>query len=201
MVGFHHRPQPDGSDRRPVELADVPEVAGTLARAFEPNPGMRWAFPGPKTRMRRLEGMFATMLDHALLPLGECVTTAGIDGAALWLPPGATTVPAATQLAMFPRLVAAIRSDTVRVLRFLAMSDRLHPKQPHWYLALLGVEPELHGRGYGTHLMAPGWSAATARARPPTSRPTPRRPERCTNAMASRSLPSTGSPAAARRCG
>jgi ribosomal protein S18 acetylase RimI-like enzyme len=138
-----------------VQPADVPAVAGVLARAFEPNPGMRWAFPDAATRLRRMKRMFATMAARVLLPRGECTTTAGFDGAALWLPPGEGTLPLLPSLALLPRLAAATRGDTVRVLRFMAMSDRLHPHEPHWYLALLGVEPELHGRGYGSHLMAP----------------------------------------------
>ena len=28
-----------------------------------------------------------------------------------------------------------------------------HPSEPHWYLPLIGVDPALHGKGYGSALM------------------------------------------------
>ena len=31
--------------------------------------------------------------------------------------------------------------------------QRLHPKQPHWYLFVLGVDPKLQGQGLGGKLL------------------------------------------------
>jgi GNAT superfamily N-acetyltransferase len=42
--------------------------------------------------------------------------------------------------------------------------DRHHPDEPHWHLALLGVEPALQGRGLGRALLA-DW-LATVDAQP-----------------------------------
>ena len=33
--------------------------------------------------------------------------------------------------------------------------DRHHPRQPHWYLALLATDPAVQGRGIGSALLAP----------------------------------------------
>lgn len=33
--------------------------------------------------------------------------------------------------------------------------DRHHPKEPHWYLQMLGTEPEWQGKGIGSSLLAP----------------------------------------------
>jgi ribosomal protein S18 acetylase RimI-like enzyme len=34
--------------------------------------------------------------------------------------------------------------------------ERAHPRSPpHWYLAVLGTEPELQGRGLGSAVLAP----------------------------------------------
>ena len=83
------RPQPDGSDRRFVEPADLQTLAATLARAFADNPGMSWTFRDPDTRPVKLERGFGDYLRHIWLPRGECWTTDRLDGAALWMPPAA----------------------------------------------------------------------------------------------------------------
>ncbi len=151
----HERPQPDGSDRRAVQPADVPALAATLAQAFHHNPGMGWAYRNERTRLERLSRGFAGYLKLMWLPHGECVTTDGLAGAALWMPPGAWNLPAATRLRLLPRVVATARTDAARVLRFYAIAEKKHPHEPHWYLAVLGVDPSRQGRGYGSHLMAP----------------------------------------------
>ena len=33
--------------------------------------------------------------------------------------------------------------------------DRFHPTEPHWYLAIIGVEGAKQGRGLGAQLMEP----------------------------------------------
>lgn len=152
---IHDRPQPDGSDRRPVDRADVPAIAGTLARAFADNPGMSWAFRDPSTRTHKLERGFGDYLRHVWLPRGECWTTERLDGAALWLPPGGWEVPALLQLRMLPFALATARLEMLRLLRFISLVESKHPHAPHWYLAVLGVDPSRQGRGFGSHLMQP----------------------------------------------
>ena len=37
---------------------------------------------------------------------------------------------------------------------FAAM-EQFHPSEPHWYLAFVGIEPAIQGRGLGRVLLAP----------------------------------------------
>ena len=151
-----NRPQPDGSDRRPVTEADVPAVAALLARAFASNPGMSWVFRDPASRPAHLERLFALLLARVWLPRGECVTTAALDGAALWLGPGRWHLPLAEQARLLPRAARVAGRHTPRMLRGMALTESRHPATPeHWYLAVLGVDPSSQGRGFGPHLMAP----------------------------------------------
>lgn len=153
MIG--DRPQPDGSDRRLVTPADVPELAAVLGHAFADNSGMSWTFRDPATRPRKLERGFRDYLRHIWLPRGECWTTRGLDGAALWLPPGAWKIPLRLQLRMLPYVVATARLEAARLMRFITLIEARHPHESHWYLAVLGVEPSRQGRGFGSHLMQP----------------------------------------------
>ena len=152
---IHDRPQPDGSDRRLVTPADVPALAATLAQAFSDNPGMSWTFRDPSTRPRKLERGFVDYMGHIWLPRGECWTTDGLDGGALWLPPGAWEVPLRVQLRLLPKVMATARLELPRLMRYLALVESKHPHEPHWYLAILAVSPGRQGRGFGSHLMQP----------------------------------------------
>jgi len=38
-------------------------------------------------------------------------------------------------------------------LRYLTETEKLHPKVPHWYLAVIGVEPARQGEGLGGKLL------------------------------------------------
>ncbi len=45
--------------------------------------------------------------------------------------------------------------ETWKVVAMNARAEQHHPETPHWYLALLGVDPAAQGRGYGPHLTRP----------------------------------------------
>ena len=46
--------------------------------------------------------------------------------------------------------------------RLEAELKKHHPRQPHWYLSVLSVEPECQGLGHGSALMKPGLERADA---------------------------------------
>jgi GNAT superfamily N-acetyltransferase len=51
--------------------------------------------------------------------------------------------------------------------RRLSDVERMHPtKEPHWYLAFLGVEPSEQGRGVGSALLRPVLDRAAAEGAP-----------------------------------
>jgi ribosomal protein S18 acetylase RimI-like enzyme len=39
------------------------------------------------------------------------------------------------------------------VFRIFEQMGRYHPAEPHWYLPLIGVDPLMQGRGYGSALL------------------------------------------------
>jgi len=136
-------------------MADVPAVTATLARAFENNPATSWTLRNASTRRQKLERGWAGYMRHVWLPRGECWTTNALDGAALWLPPGGWEVPIWLQLRLLPMVLASTRLETVRLMRYISVVEAKHPHKPHWYLAVLGVDPDRQGRGFGSHLMRP----------------------------------------------
>jgi ribosomal protein S18 acetylase RimI-like enzyme len=150
------RPAIDGSDIHKIAGDDVPTVAGALARACEADPVMSWVFRDDSQRLARLERAFTLFLRRIWLPEGECYTTDPLLGGALWLPPDKWHLGVLDQLRLLPAMVSVTGRNLPRLFSVLNLIEKKHPKQPgHYYLAVLGVEPEHQGRGFGSALMQP----------------------------------------------
>ena len=150
------RPAIDGSDVRKLTRDDVPTIARALARAFEDDPIMSWVYTRDDERLGRLERAFDLYLREIWLPNDECFATETLFGAALWMPPGKWQVSMFDQVRLLPAMISVNGRNFLRLVRVLRLIEHKHPKdRPHYYLAVLGVEPEFQGRGFGGALMRP----------------------------------------------
>ena len=138
-----------------AERADVGETADVLARAFHDDPAFSWIFPVEGSRTRRLRTYFATELRHESLRHGavEVARNGGrIAGAAAWFPPG--TWPAGTKASALPGYLRAFGRRLGVGSRYMSIAIRAYPgEQPHWYLAVIGVDPSQQGQGVGAALL------------------------------------------------
>jgi ribosomal protein S18 acetylase RimI-like enzyme len=90
-----------------------------------------------------------------------------LRGAACWLPPGETQV----------SVLRALRTGALglparlgprglrRLLAYEAVAEAQHEQgcpEPHWYLYLLGVDPDAQGEGIARRLVAPALERADA---------------------------------------
>jgi ribosomal protein S18 acetylase RimI-like enzyme len=135
---------------RIATAADVPALAGVLARAFHDDPVSLFTNPLAASRERRLRFFFAGRL-RTLVGEELCFCTADRTGAALWAPPDGWHVPPREGL----RTVRLANRRAPLVMAGFARMERLHPREPHFYLSSLGVVPEAQGRGLGSALMRP----------------------------------------------
>jgi GNAT superfamily N-acetyltransferase len=149
------RPAIDGSDVRKLTPDEVPRVARALARAFEDDPVMSWIFRDDTDRLTRLERAFGLFLRRIWMPQRECYAVNRLFGAALWLPPDKWHLGVADQVRLLPSMIAVTGRNLPRLFTVLNTIEKKHPKPPHYYLAVLGVEPEAQGRGFGGALMHP----------------------------------------------
>ncbi len=141
---------------RRATAADVAPLARTLARAFHDDPVACWGCPSASLRPRLLERFYATRL-RQLLGDEEVWTDGDHRGAALWTPPEHWRTTLRQDLAL-ARAMAAPRllPRLPLVVHGMLDAERRHPAAPpHWYLAILGTDPDAQGRGLGSRLLAP----------------------------------------------
>jgi GNAT superfamily N-acetyltransferase len=139
---------------RRLAAPDRDATARMLARAFDDDPLARYIFPSDRVRPAGLRSFFGIQLRHMFLPAAESYVTEDLTSAALWVPPGRPPLGAAAALRLAP-LVRHTRARTPRTLRLLAAVDSRHPRQPHFYLGVLGTDPPAQGRGLGSAVMQP----------------------------------------------
>ncbi|MFE4459378.1 GNAT family N-acetyltransferase [Nocardia tengchongensis] len=142
---------------RPAQLSDIPELARVLGIAFSDDPLTSWLIRDDATRARRAATLFATMARHHFIPMGgvevACNDADSIVGAALWAPPGHWHVPEAASRRRLPSLAVAFRHRLLTAGRLAETMAREHPREPHWYLAVIGSLPGVRGQGFGQALL------------------------------------------------
>jgi len=146
---------PAAKEIRKATRDDVPRLALALARAFDEDPPMRWFLPDDERRIPNARLMFDVMLRRLHLMRDACYTTDDVVGGALWVPPGAWRLGFFQQVRLLPSMLRVFGRNLGRAQRGLAVMDSRHPREPHYYLDSLGVEPEWQGRGLGSALMQP----------------------------------------------
>jgi len=126
-------------------------AAEILASAFVDDPTMAWVFPDD--RHRKLRALFGFMVDDALEGL-ESVHVLDDRAAAAWTPPGTPPWDDARNERFIAHVAEVFHADDLDRLAALdAASQAAHPKEPHWYLGILGARPEAQGTGAGTELL------------------------------------------------
>ena len=145
--------------------SDLDAAAALLARAFAAEPVLGFLLGQERERERRL---IFTALCRDVLGAGV-LDGMRVDGrlasVAVWMPPGAHPVPLRRELRMVPawlRLVTIHPRAVPGLLRASPALDRLHPKEPHWFLFMLGTEPPAQQCGLGAVLVEHGVLRAAA---------------------------------------
>src|SRR4051812_45757640 len=115
---------------------------------------MSWIWSDDSSRLRRLERSFAFYDTKLWLPHDLAFTTQNVAGGAIWLPPEKWHLGPLQQLAMLPGMVrvAGMRAFPT-LMRTLNLMESKHPREPHYYLPIIGIQPEWQGRGLGTALL------------------------------------------------
>ena len=155
VEGDRPREQVEVAVRKATE-ADVPQLTAALARAFDDDPLVNWMVAQDKRRARRVFDSMQLTLKKMTMPFGEVYTTGGIEGGALWTPPGKWKLGILQQLMLLPDMVRiATWRRLLPVMGGINAIEKKHPQAPHYYLFVLGVDTQMQGKGIGGQLMQP----------------------------------------------
>lgn len=141
---------------RAAGKADLDEVSAVLARAFLDDPVMAWMIPDEADRRRRLPLFFRAVGKHEHLPydgVDEALEGDTVRGAAMWKPPGRWRTSGWRALLSAPSYFRAFGPYIRNGGAVQEAMSRLHPHEPHWYLAVVGTDPAAQGSGVGTDLI------------------------------------------------
>ncbi|MDQ3443136.1 MAG: GNAT family N-acetyltransferase [Chloroflexota bacterium] len=137
---------------------DLPEAAAVLAAALHDEPGFVSVIPDPRLRGDVMGALFQILVRDAF-PLGNVWVAKGdgqIVGTAVWYAPGDFPMTLLRQLRLVPVMLPLLRYGRGMVSNLGRMEGNAKaafPKEPCWYLAALGVDPDRQGQGVGSHLM------------------------------------------------
>lgn len=135
---------------RPALRSEADRFAGTLTLALCADPVVRWAMPDSNQYMNTLMPLAGAFGGDAAMEHGTAFVIGDFKGAIIWLPPGVHTDDEAMG-AIFAENVEEPHLSEVYAL-FEAMAE-YHPKEPHWYLPLIGVDPVCQRQGLGSALL------------------------------------------------
>lgn len=153
----------------PLRIDETASAARALARAFHDDPVQAVILPNADRRAAALPMMFSALCHATVVSGGHVTTTQDHAAVALWNPPGMRVsgraliraygrnifhVLRATPLSSYPGLMSLFRT--------LGRRRKIHAPEPHWYLAVLGVDPARQGEGLGSLLVREGVQRAEA---------------------------------------
>jgi GNAT superfamily N-acetyltransferase len=140
---------------RTLTADDEARAVDTIVVAFAADPVARWTWSEAHQYLATMPRLVRAFGGRAFAH-GGALGTSDDAGVALWLPPGVAPDQNALSDIMLRTVAPSRREDVFAVFERMATH---HPREPHWYLPLIGVDPAHQGRGYGRALM----TAALAR--------------------------------------
>lgn len=138
-----------------TELIPIPSAArqetsvAVLVKAFQNDPAARWMYPDTSDYLRNFPDFVRTFAGKAFKH-GTADRLSDCRGAALWLPPGVQ--PDEEPLIAFIQSTVA-ESNQAAMFSVFEQMAAFHPAAPHWYLPLIGVDPDRQGQGLGSVLL------------------------------------------------
>jgi ribosomal protein S18 acetylase RimI-like enzyme len=138
---------------RPAVWGDADPISETLGRAFFDDPMICFLLADESTRPAKMPRLFKLLFKLGL-PHGACDVTNGFEAVALWRPPGQWHVPFYQYITNGPEFlnVFGIRGG-LHAMSMMDIVERHHPKEPHYYLQVIGTDPGKQGKGYGGVVM------------------------------------------------
>lgn len=142
-----------------IGSAQQGEAIATTSRAFWPDPLFGFFARDPGQEHRVLPIFLGALLRDAMRhgQVWGALDGTRVVGSASWLPPGSTPRSRRREIGIYAACARALLTGRNRRtgLALLDAVEKKHPTEPHWYLALVGVDPTRQGSGLGRALLEP----------------------------------------------
>lgn len=125
------------------------QIVDVITLAFATDPIARWVYPNSQQYLEYFPN-FIRLFGGKAFETETAYYINSFSAAALWLAPGVSADEEAL-VALIQNTVAKDLQDDV--FAFIEQMDKFHPKEPHWYLPMIGVDPTQQNKGYGAMLM------------------------------------------------
>lgn len=139
----------------PATSSDLADAVGCLTAAFAHDPITGFLLQPGSGYNERVTQFFALLM-RARLARAMPVVVARDGGAICGAAMGDTTVRSAWPPALaaeWERFEAAVPGMDDRMAVYEVIATRCKPPAPHYYLGVIGIDPRLHGRGFGTQVL------------------------------------------------
>ena len=137
-------------------LSELDESVGCLVKAFAQDPITGFLLQPGHGYEKRLAQFFSLLMRARIaleMPVVLARDTSGIHGAAMGY---ATVHPAWPEdlTQEWDRFERSIPGFTERMAIYDEVAAKFKPPAPHYYLGVIGVHPDTHGRGVGMQLLS-----------------------------------------------
>jgi ribosomal protein S18 acetylase RimI-like enzyme len=134
---------------RKLTAVDLVRGIDTLVTAFTADPVTRWLWPDPHQYLTSMAPFTRAFAGKAFVH-DSAYGTSDFGGVSLWLPPGIHVDDQPVTEILERTVSQATRAAAFSVFGQMA---GFHPREPHWYLPIIGADPAYQGRGYGSALL------------------------------------------------
>jgi len=141
-----------------LEKAHIKPASLMLARVFKDNPINVYAFPNPEDRIKKMPYAYQFVLRYNLRYGRVFVTSPQLEGLAVWVPSdnlGTSFWRILSSGAMWPGMKMGIEAGRKmnELDEYVNRKHREFVSTKHWYLLLLGVDPQYQGKGNASKLL------------------------------------------------
>ena len=144
-------PRPFVRPALPAERRSVLEVIG---RAFHDDPVTCHLFPKEHKRTIRW-ARFSGLAIKSMGDTAHVLTTDSVQGAAVWQLPNEGRPGALTNCGIAFRFLMLAGLGARRAMRLGDLTSAHRPSEPHYYLGVLGTDPDQQSKGIGSALIQP----------------------------------------------
>ena len=141
-----------------LEKKHIKPASLMLVRAFKDDPFNTYAFPDLEERVKKMPCAYQFLLRY-YISYGRCyITSPELEGVAVWIHSdnlGASFWRMIISGSIWPALKMGMGTSR----RMQVLTDYIEKKHrqlvpgKHWYLFLIGVDPEYQGKGYASKLL------------------------------------------------